>query len=224
MEFGPRALGARSIIGDARSEKMQSVMNLKIKFRESFRPFAPLVLQEEVDKYFEMRPREDSPYMLQVAPVREELRCPLRRGSRAGLRHRQAATTSARHCRPSPMSTIRPGCKRSIAYATRCFTSLLTRFYEKTGCPVLINTSFNVRSEPIVCTPEDAYRCLLMTDMDVLVMGRQIILREEQPQIAEEDKPSIWPSFNSTNSPTVARMALVDVSGSPRIGSCGNLA
>ena len=187
MEFGPRALGARSIIGDARSEKMQSVMNLKIKFRESFRPFAPIVLHEEVDKYFEMRPLEDSPYMLQVAPVRQELRTEL------GADYEQAFGIDKLNHKRSTLPAI-----THVDYSARVQTvdrvrnpllhKLLTRFHERTGCPVLINTSFNIRSEPIVCTPQDAYRCLLMTDMDVLVMGRQIILREDQPQIADEDK------------------------------------
>jgi carbamoyltransferase len=188
MEFGPRALGARSIIGDARSEKMQSVMNLKIKFRESFRPFAPVVLHEEVDKYFEMRPLEDSPYMLQVAPVRHELRTELGRED-----DQQAFGIEKLNQRRSTLPAI-----THVDYSARVqtidrvrnplFHNLLTRFHEKTGCPVLINTSFNIRSEPIVCTPEDAYRCLLMTEMDVLVMGRQIILREDQPHVADEDK------------------------------------
>jgi carbamoyltransferase len=187
MEFGPRALGGRSIIGDARSEKMQSVMNLKIKFRESFRPFAPVVLHEEVDKYFEMRPLEDSPYMLQVAPVRKELRTELGEG------YEKAFGIDKLNFKRSTLPAI-----THVDYSARVqtidrvrnplFHKLLTKFYEKTGCPVLINTSFNIRSEPIVCTPEDAYRCLLMTDMDVLVLGRQVILREDQPQVAEEDK------------------------------------
>ena len=187
MEFGPRALGGRSIIGDARSEKMQSVMNLKIKFRESFRPFAPVVLHEEVDKYFEMRPLEDSPYMLQVAPVRKELRTQL------GEDYEKAFGIEKLNYKRSTLPAI-----THVDYSARVqtidrvrnplFHKLLTKFYEKTGCPVLINTSFNVRSEPIVCTPDDAYRCLLMTDMDVLVLGRQIVMREDQPQMAEEDK------------------------------------
>ncbi len=187
MEFGPRALGARSIIGDARSEKMQSVMNLKIKFRESFRPFAPCVLLEEVDKYFEVRPKEDSAYMLLVAPVRKEIRTQL------GEDHDKAFGIEKLNFKRSTIPAI-----THVDYSARIqtidkvrnplFHKLLTKFYEKTGCPVIINTSFNIRSEPIVCTPEDAYRCLLMTDMDVLVMGRQIIFREEQPQVGEEDK------------------------------------
>jgi carbamoyltransferase len=187
MEFGPRALGARSIIGDPRSEKMQSVMNLKIKFRESFRPFAPVVLQEEVDKCFEMRPLEDSPYMLQVAPVRQELRTELADDYQQAfgidkLNHKRSTLPAITHVDYSARVQTIDRVRNPL------FHNLLTKFHEKTGCPVLINTSFNIRSEPIVCTPEDAYRCLLMTEMDVLVMGRQIILREDQPQVADEDK------------------------------------
>jgi carbamoyltransferase len=179
MEFGPRALGARSILGDARSRAMQSVMNLKIKFRESFRPFAPIVLREYVDRYFEMRPYEDSPYMLLVAPVREEHRLPESEPGSAAF-----GIERLNQCR----STI-PAVTH-VDYSARVQTvdeqrnpllhALLTRFHEKTGCPVLVNTSFNVRSEPIVCTPEDAYRCFMATDMDVLVLGRHIIHKSEQ--------------------------------------------
>ncbi|MBI2823418.1 MAG: carbamoyltransferase [Planctomycetia bacterium] len=187
MEFGPRALGARSIIGDARSEKMQSVMNLKIKFRESFRPFAPCVLREQVDKYFETRPLEDSPYMLLVAPVHEKIRTELGAGYEKAfgidkLNYKRSSIPAITHVDYSARMQTIDDVRNPL------FHKLLTRFYEKTGCPVMINTSFNIRSEPIVCTPEDAYRCMLMTEMDVLVMGRQIILREDQPQVAEEEK------------------------------------
>ena len=155
MEFGPRALGARSIIGDARSPKMQSVMNLKIKFRESFRPFAPVVLREHVHEYFEMREHEDSPYMLMVAPVHESKRCDQEEAKDGFDKLHQIRSTI-------PAVT-------HVDYSARVqtvddernpeFHGLMSRFYAKTGCPVLINTSFNVRGEPIVCTPEDAYRC-----------------------------------------------------------------
>lgn len=174
MEFGPRALGARSIIGDPRSPKMQATMNLKIKFRESFRPFAPCVLQEHCHEWFEMRPGEESPYMLLVAPVREDKRVPV-------------APEQAAVMRSSPDLRDRVNVVRSKApaithvdYSARIQTvdasrnprlhTLLQAFHELTGCPVLVNTSFNVRGEPIVCTPEDAYRCFLGTDMDVLVL------------------------------------------------------
>jgi carbamoyltransferase len=179
MEFGPRALGARSILGDARSAKMQSVMNLKIKFRESFRPFAPIVLREHVDQWFEMRTDEDSPYMLLVAPVRKEHRTQL------GRDYEQAfGIDKLNFCRSSIPAVTH------VDYSARVQTvdavrnpllhRLMSRFLEITGCPVLINTSFNVRSEPIVCTPEDAYRCFMMTEMDVLVFGRHIMHRDQQ--------------------------------------------
>jgi carbamoyltransferase len=182
MEFGPRALGARSILGDARSDKMQSVMNLKIKFRESFRPFAPAVLRDCVDEYFQMRPDEDSPYMLLVAPVRDEIRAQLPSG------YEQAFGIDKLNYRRSTIPAI-----THIDYSARVqtvdadrnplFHKLLTKFHEKTGCAVLINTSFNVRGEPIVCTPQDAFRCFRGTNIDVLVLGRQILLKEDQPQL-----------------------------------------
>ncbi len=179
MEFGPRALGARSILGDARSPTMQSVMNLKIKFRESFRPFAPIVLREYVDQFFEMRPHEDSPYMLLVAPVRQAIRQEL-----APEDEQTFGIDKLHHCRSSIPAVTH------VDYSARVQTidqqrnpllhQLLMSFHEKTGCPVMINTSFNVRGEPIVCTPDDAYRCFMMTDLDVLVLGRNILLKEQQ--------------------------------------------
>jgi carbamoyltransferase len=185
MEFGPRALGSRSIIGDARSSKMQQVMNLKIKFRESFRPFAPIILQEHVHEYFEMRPGEDSPYMLLVAPVKEELR-----SQQLGADYEQAFGIEKLNYVRSSIPAI-----THVDYSARVQTvdrernpllhRLLTKFHELTDCPVLINTSFNVRSEPIVCTPEDAYHCFLMTDMDVLVLGRFVIEKKDQTNLAD---------------------------------------
>ena len=188
MEFGPRALGSRSLLGDARSQKMQSIMNLKIKFRESFRPFAPIVMREHVDQYFEMRPDEDSPYMLLVAPVREEIR------SKLGEDYESAFGIDKLHYRRSEIPAV-----THIDYSARVQTvdeernpllhRLMSTFYEKTGCPVMINTSFNVRSEPIVCSPEDAYRCFMATDMDVLVLGRHILRKETQDQqMTESDR------------------------------------
>ncbi len=185
-EFGPRALGNRSIIGDARSEKMQTVMNLKIKFRESFRPFAPCVLREDVDKYFQMRPEEDSPYMLLVAAVCDDKRLAVNTPPTAlkgldKLKARRSVVPAITH----------------VDYSARIQTidkqrhpkmhQLLTKFKEKTGCPVIINTSFNIRGEPIVCTPEHAYRCFMATNMDVLVMENQVIYKEEQPQTAQSE-------------------------------------
>jgi carbamoyltransferase len=179
MEFGPRALGARSILGDARSEKMQSVMNLKIKFRESFRPFAPIVLREYVDQYFQMRPGEDSPYMLLVAPVRDEIR------TVPDPRHETAfGIEKLNYCRSTLPAVTHVDYSARVQTVDRerhpLLHRLLSRFHERTGCPVLINTSFNVRSEPIVCSPEDAWRCFMATDMDVLVMGRHLLHKNEQ--------------------------------------------
>jgi carbamoyltransferase len=177
MEFGPRALGARSILGDARSPRMQSVMNLKIKFRESFRPFAPSVLEDEVDAFFEMRPREQSPYMLLVAPVKESRRKASENGQLRGL-------DKLRACRSEIPAVTH------VDYSARIQTvdadrhgrywRLLSKFRERTGCPVIINTSFNVRGEPIVCQPEEAYRCFMATDIDALVLERFVLLKREQ--------------------------------------------
>jgi carbamoyltransferase len=184
MEFGPRALGCRSIIGDARSTKMQAVMNLKIKFRESFRPFAPCVLREDVHEYFEMRPNEDSPYMLLVAPVREDKRTPHKDNGLFGID------------KLNQIRSVVPAITH-VDYSARVQTvdeerhgrlyHIMKRFKDKTGCPVIINTSFNVRSEPIVCYPENAYRCFKFTNMDVLVMENVILLKEEQPGAREVD-------------------------------------
>jgi carbamoyltransferase len=188
MEFGPRALGARSILGDARSQTMQSVMNLKIKFRESFRPFAPIVLQEYVDKYFEMRPGQESPYMLLVAPVREEIREEMDADYKVAfgiekLNYKRSSIPAVTHVDYSARIQTVDAERNPLLYL------LMTRFHWKTGCPVMINTSFNVRSEPIVCTPEDAFRCFLLTDMDVLVMGRHVLRKERQTrQVSEADR------------------------------------
>ena len=181
MEFGPRALGGRSILGDARSEKMQSVMNLKIKFRESFRPFAPIVLKEHVHEYFEMKAGTDSPYMLLVAPVHDRLRTPKTDQQSAAfgidkLKHRRSEIPAVTHVDYSARVQTIDKDRNPLTH------QLLSRFHQQTGCPVLINTSFNVRSEPIVCTTEDAYRCFMMTDMDVLVLGRHILKKADQPQ------------------------------------------
>jgi carbamoyltransferase len=179
MEFGPRALGARSIIGDARSTKMQSEMNLKIKFRESFRPFAPAVLRERVDEYFETRPEEDSPYMLLVAPVRTEKR---RNGQEVNGARGFDKLRTIRSDVPA-ITHVDFSARIQTVDAERHgrYYKLIRLFAERTGCPVVINTSFNVRGEPIVCYPEHAYRCFMATDMDVLVMGDYVLLKEEQP-------------------------------------------
>jgi carbamoyltransferase len=181
MEFGPRALGNRSIIGDARSEKMQSIMNRKIKFRESFRPFAPCVLREHVHDYFQMKQEQDSPYMLLVASVRDSKRI--------------EQNTPAENLKGLDKLKVKRSTIPAIThvdYSARIQTvdskrhpklhKLMSRFMEKTGCPVIINTSFNIRGEPIVCSPQDAYRCFMATNMDVLVMEDQVLYKEEQPQ------------------------------------------
>jgi carbamoyltransferase len=181
MEFGPRALGARSILGDPRSPEMQATMNLKIKFRESFRPFAPCVLESEAPRWFGLEPGQESPYMLLVAPVLEAHRLPVDSGDA----HLMASDPDLRKRVNVARSTI-PAVTH-VDYSARVqtvdarrnprFARLLQTFYRRTGCPVLVNTSFNVRGEPIVCTPEDAYRCFLATEMDALVMEDVVVLK-----------------------------------------------
>src|SRR5437016_1394075 len=177
MEFGPRALGARSIIGDARNTAMQSVMNLKIKFRESFRPFAPSVLREKVQDYFEMD--TDSPYMLLVADVVKS-RC-------LDMPHHASELWGI-----DLLNVLRSDIPAvtHIDYSARIQTvhedtnpkyyKLLKAFEALTGCAVIVNTSFNVRGEPIVGSPEDAYRCFMRTEMDLLVLGNQLVYKADQ--------------------------------------------
>ncbi len=183
MEFGPRALGNRSILGDARSRRMQSVMNLKIKFRESFRPFAPSVLRERVADWFELD--VDSPYMLLVAPVRTERRIPMTEEQQRlfGIEKLNVPRSEI------PAAT-------HVDYSARIQTvhretnplyhALISRFEQLTGCPVLVNTSFNVRGEPIVCTPRDAYRCFMRTEMDALVLGPYLLDKAKQPPLRDD--------------------------------------
>jgi carbamoyltransferase len=176
MEFGPRALGNRSILGDARSPSMQSVMNLKVKFRESFRPFAPVVRWERARDHFELD--AESPYMLLVAPVKPELRRPLPNGVKglALLKEARSSIPAVTHVDYSArIQTVRRE-QNPLLYA------LLERFDGATGCAVLVNTSFNVRGEPIVCTPDDAYRCFMNTQMDYLAIGSFVLERAAQPQ------------------------------------------
>jgi carbamoyltransferase len=178
MEFGPRALGCRSIIGDARSPTMQSVMNLKIKYRESFRPFAPIVLAEHAADWFDLAGGQDSPYMLIVSLVAESRRLPVDESGAVGLAKLKLARSRV------PAITHVDGSARVQTVDRERFPRLhrlMTRFYERTGCPVLINTSFNVRGEPIVCSPEHAYHCFMGTEMDVLVLGNHLLLKSEQP-------------------------------------------
>jgi len=185
MEFGPRALGARSIIGDARSSKMQSIMNLKIKYRESFRPFAPAILRERLTDYFEIDD-VDSPYMLMVAPVQESKRKPMTKEQERlfGIEKLNIARSEI------PAVT-------HIDYSARIqtvhqdtnpkFYNLIKEFEKKTGCPVIINTSFNVRGEPIVCSPEDSYKCFMRTEMDVLAIENFILLKTDQPNFKDNE-------------------------------------
>jgi len=190
MEYGPRALGSRSIIGDARSPTMQQTMNLKIKFRESFRPFAPCVLGEFVDQVFETRPNEDSPYMLMVAPVREDWRIPL---SSEDLRKMQdpdlRIRVSVPRSRLPAITHVDYSARFQTVDAERHgrFYRLMREFYELTGCPVIVNTSFNIRGEPIVCSPEDAFRCFMATDIDCLVLENYILMKDSQPSALIQD-------------------------------------
>jgi len=183
MEFGPRALGARSIIGDARSPKMQSVMNLKIKFRESFRPFAPSVLADKVSEYFETD--YDSPYMLLVANVKKERRKELTDEEKnyIGFDKRKAIRSDI----PAITHVDYSARLQTVHKETNpLYYKLIKQFDEEQGCAVIINTSFNVRGEPIVCTPEDAYKCFMRTNMDYLVMGNYLFDKKQQTPFKEE--------------------------------------
>jgi carbamoyltransferase len=176
-------LGNRSIVGDARSPKMQSVMNLKIKYRESFRPFAPAVLEERVADYFDLD--GPSPYMLLVAPIKESRRMPVAEEDRRlfgieRLNRPRSDIPAVTHLDYS--ARIQTVSKRTNPR----FHALLKAFEAKTGYGILVNTSFNVRGEPIVCTPEDAYRCFMRTEMDALVLGNCLLRKERQPAFARD--------------------------------------
>jgi carbamoyltransferase len=185
MEFGPRALGNRSILGDPRSPQMQSRMNLKIKYRESFRPFAPIVLQEAASDWFDIQPHRHSPYMLIVADLLPRHRLPLDEHQQRTLNESPDLSQRVN----IPRSTV-PAITH-VDYSARLQTvdntrnprlhRLLSTFYQHTGCPMLVNTSFNVRGEPIVCTPTDAWRCFLATELDALVLGNHVILKTAPP-------------------------------------------
>lgn len=184
MEFGPRALGGRSIIGDPRSPKMQAVMNLKIKFRESFRPFAPAVLREHVGEWFELD--GDSPYMLLVADVNGDRRLPLPPGADQlwgidKLNVPRSSVPAITHVDYSArIQTVRRD-------TSPLYYDIIAAFHARTGCPVIVNTSFNVRGEPMVCSPEDAYRCFMRTDMDLLVLENFLLEKADQPK-SEQDE------------------------------------
>ncbi len=185
MEFGPRALGARSIIGDPRSSKMQSVMNLKIKYRESFRPFAPSVLYEKANEYFDLQ-NASSPYMLLVCPVRAE------RHQKMSAEEEQLFGIAKLNVQRSDIPAV-----THVDYSARvqtvgqessaAYQKLLRAFEKKTGCALIVNTSFNVRGEPIVCTPADAYRCFMRTEMDILAVDGLLLFKEDQPPWQEKN-------------------------------------
>ncbi len=183
MEFGPRALGARSILGDARSPEMQKKMNLKIKFRESFRPFAPSVLNEEVDKFFDLD--RGSPYMLLVANVNEDIQNKMTEDENKlfgieKLNVKRSEIPAVTHVDYSArIQTIHKETNPK-------YWNLVKSFYELTGCPVIVNTSFNVRGEPIVCSPLDAYKCFMRTEMDYLVMGNYLVNKKDQPEFHDD--------------------------------------
>ncbi|MGA3284192.1 MAG: carbamoyltransferase [Verrucomicrobiota bacterium] len=200
MEFGPRALGARSIIGDARNTTMQATMNLKIKFRESFRPFAPCVLRERASDFFAMRPGQESPYMLLVAPVLEKHRTPL-----SDADQRKMIEAPDLRQRVNIVRSIVPAITH-VDYSARIqtvdekrhgrFYRLMKTFERLTGCPIIVNTSFNVRGEPIVCTPHDAYRCFLATDMDALVLEDFVLRKEKMKKsVAEAEREKYLAQF-----------------------------
>jgi carbamoyltransferase len=184
MEFGPRALGARSILGDPRCPEMQSRINRKIKFRESFRPFAPAVLEEHAAKYFDLPPVHESPYMLIVAPVAELWRDAAPPGPKS------TGFERLRTPRPPLPAVTHVDWSARVQTVDRernpRFRALLEAFYQRTGCPVLVNTSFNVRGEPIVCTPQDAWECFMATDLDALAIENCLLLKERQRERGEQ--------------------------------------
>jgi carbamoyltransferase len=189
MEFGPRSLGARSILGDPRSPTMQKNLNLKVKYRESFRPFAPAVLREDVADWFELD--SDSPYMLIVADVRKDRR-----------REMNAAEQLLFGIDKLNISRSEIPAVTHIDYSARIqtvsettnplFHRLLKEFKRLTGCPVLVNTSFNVRGEPIVCTPEDAFRCFMGNELDALVVGNCVLRKTDQDAALKQDYSSAF--------------------------------
>lgn len=183
MEFGPRALGARSILGDPRSPKMQADMNIKIKFREGFRPFAPSVLRDRVQDWFEHD--DDSPYMLLVAPVKESRQIPLEEHQK-GLWGLDLLNVPKSDIPAVTHVDYSARIQTVTAHTNADYDALLRAFERRTGCPVLINTSFNVRGEPIVCTPLDAYRCFMRTNIDYLVVGPYLLGKAGQPEWKEE--------------------------------------
>jgi carbamoyltransferase len=184
MEFGPRALGARSILADPRSPTMQSELNLRTKFREGFRPFAPSVLRERASEWFELGPEEELPYMLVVAPVRAERRVAVRDEETRGLQGLERLRVPRSEI-PAVTHVDWSARVQTVSADTNPgFHAVLAAFETLTGCPVLVNTSFNVRGEPIVCTPADAYRCFMRTNIDYLVLGPFLLAKAAQPAAA----------------------------------------
>ena len=184
MEFGPRSLGGRSILGDPRNQKMQSLMNLKIKYRESFRPFAPSVLEEEVSNQFDMSTK--SPYMLLVSPVKKEL-C-IKMTNEENKLFGIDKLNIPRSALPAITHVDYSARVQTVSSRTNPrYYKLIEAFKKKTGCPSIVNTSFNVRGEPIVCTPQDAYRCFMRTEMDVLVLQNQILFKVDQPKVQKDE-------------------------------------
>ncbi len=188
MEFGPRALGGRTIIGDARSPETQKTINLKIKYRESFRPFAPSVREENISEYFEIdRP---SPYMLLVADVKKEKQLEMNKEQESyfGLDKLNIARSEI----PAVTHVDYSARIQSVNKTTNPrYHDMLTKFNEKYGCPVIVNTSFNVRGEPIVCTPQDAYICFMRTEMDYLILNNYLLKKSDQKSL---DNDSDWKS------------------------------
>jgi carbamoyltransferase len=184
MEFGPRSLGGRSILGDPRSDKMQKTLNLKVKYRESFRPFAPSVLREDVSEWFEAD--YDSPYMLLVDNVKKDKHIEMTKKEESlfgidKLNVRRSSIPAVTHVDYSArIQTVHKETNPD-------YHALITKFKEKTGCSVVVNTSFNVRGEPIVCTPEDAFRCFMGTELDLLVVGNCILRKELQDKSLVDD-------------------------------------
>jgi carbamoyltransferase len=180
MEFGPRALGCRSIIGDARSPHMQSVMNLKIKYRESFRPFAPSVLREHVSEWFELD--ADSPYMLLVGEVAPDKRIEVDEQKLTGLEKLKVKRSEI----PAVTHVDYSARIQTVSRETNpLYWEIIEAFRQRTGCPVIVNTSFNVRGEPIVCTPQDSYRCFMRTEMDYLVLENFVCHKKAQKAQAD---------------------------------------
>ena len=183
MEFGPRALGSRSILADPQNSQMQSKLNLKIKFRESFRPFAPAVLEEEASKWFELE--ASSPYMLMVAPVKEEKITPDQEALKSASGFEKLKVQ--RSCIPAVTHVDNSARIQTVNRKTNpLYYDMINEFFKQTGCPLVINTSFNVRGEPLVCTPQEAFACFMRTDMDYLVLGGYLLDKRRMPLAAQE--------------------------------------